>query len=140
MRLPQVTAAEWRQIEPTLPTFKTGRPRNDDKMFISALCWCEATGCTPECLPAGYPNPRSLRVRRLRWQQEGCWDRILAAAKPTIARMHRDYSGLVRDASLDRVNSTQFFGQGVIPKLPRLQPRGRYAGRQRRTVPAIEVR
>jgi transposase len=135
MRLPQVTAAEWRKIEPTLPKFKTGRPRNDDRFFISAFCWCEATNCTPECLPVGYPNPRSLRVRRLRWQQEGCWDQILTAARPAIARMHRDYWGLIRDASLDWKNSTQFFGRGVIPRLPHTEPRGRYADRRRR-VPA----
>jgi hypothetical protein len=31
---------------------------------------------------------------------------------------------LIRDASVDRQNSSELFGRGVIPRLPHLQPKG----------------
>ena len=55
----------------------------------------------------------------------------MQAGKPAIERMHRTYWGLIRDATLDWKNSQEFFGKGVIPRQPHLQPKGRYADRRR---------
>jgi transposase len=136
MRLPQVTAAEWKLIAPALPArHGAGRPRADDRAFVSAFAYAAATGCSLQSLPAGYPNPRSLQTRRLRWQQAGVWNPIMTAAAPAVARMRNVYWGAIRehtlDASLDWRNSREFWGRGIMPKQPHLQPKGRYADRRR---------
>jgi hypothetical protein len=59
----------------------------------------------------------------------------MQAGEPVIERMRRGYWGLVRGASdtasPDWRSSSEFFGKGVIPRLPRLAPKGRYADRRR---------
>jgi transposase len=136
MRLPKVTAAEWHAIEPALPAHHgAGRPRTDDRAFVSAFCYCAATGCSLASLPAGYPNPRSLQTRRSRWQQAGIWTPVMTAAAASISRMRNEYWGAICDASdVSSPNwktSSEFFGHGAIPKASHLSPKGRYADRRR---------
>jgi hypothetical protein len=103
--------------------------------MVSAFFYAEATRCTLESLPPAYGNPRSLRTRRQRWQRDGTLPKLMKAGAPVIARMRNAYWGLIRDASdttsPDWRSSSEFFGQGVIPRLPRLAPKGRYADRRR---------
>ena len=60
----------------------------------------------------------------------------MTAAAPTVARMRSIYWGAIRqhtlDASLDWQNSREFWGRGIMPKQPHLQPKGRYAADRRR--------
>jgi putative transposase len=135
-RLPAITDAEWKLLEPLLPSRShAGKPRLPDRPFLSALFYCEATGCSVDCLPNGYPNPRSIRTRRKTWERDGTLDRLMAAGAPAIARMKRTYWGLIRGASdidsPDWRSSSEFFGRGAIPRLPRSEARGRYADRRR---------
>ena len=60
--------------------------------------------------------------------------KLMEAGGPVIARMKAGYLNLIRDASIDRKNSNDFFGRGVIPRLPHMEPRGQCAARRR--VPA----
>jgi len=136
MRLPLITAAEWRSISPHLPpTGGPGKPRSDDRLMLSGLFYSEACRCSLESLPAGYGNARSLRTRKQRWTADGTLPRLMQAGAPVIERMRRGYWGLVRDASdtasPEWRNSSEFFGRGVIPRLARLAPKGRYADRRR---------
>ena len=59
----------------------------------------------------------------------------MEAGAPVVARMSRIFWGAIRartlDASADWKNSREFWGKGIMPKQPHLQPKGRYAGRQR---------
>ena len=86
-----------------------------------------------------HPNPRSLQTRRQRWQADGTLDRLQPVLTPSIERMRDRYWGRVRAATLahsaDWKHSSEFFGHGVIPRLPHTEPKGRYADRRRR-VPA----
>ena len=50
--------------------------------------------------------------------------KLMEAGGPVIARMKAGYLNLIRDASIDRQNSNDFFGRGVIPRLPHMEPRG----------------
>jgi transposase len=129
-----ITAREWRSIAPLLPPPNgPGKPRQNDKLFVSAILYAAACRCSFESLPSGYPPARSLRTRRLTWQRDGTLEKLMTAGKPAIARMHDEYIQRLRAHSDDARNwGKPIFGTGVIPKLPHAQPRGRYAGLQRR--------
>jgi transposase len=135
MRVPLINAAEWKLIEPLLPpTGGPGKPRSDDRLMLSGLFYSAATKCSLESLPVAYGNPRSLRTRKQRWERDGTLAKLMEAGEPAIARMHRNFWGYIRQhtiaASADGYrNSREFWGRGVMPKQPHLQPKGRYAGR-----------
>jgi transposase len=137
MRVPLINARELKSISPLLPpTGGPGKPRSDDRLYVSAFYYCEATRCSLESLPAGYCNARSLRTRRQRWTADGTLPKLLEAGVPIVERMRDAYWGQVCAASdVDSPNwrtSSEFFGKGVIPRAPHLQPKGRYAADRRR--------
>jgi transposase len=133
-----ITDREWRAIEPHLPpTGGPGKPRQDDRLMLSAFFYAEATTSALECLPPAYGNPRSLRTRRQRWQADGTLAKLMEAGAPAIARMRDVYWGRIRahtlDASADGYrNSSEFWGRGVMPRQTHLNPKGRYAADRRR--------
>jgi hypothetical protein len=140
MRVPMINAREWKSIAPLLPPNNgPGKPRLDDRLMVSAFFYAAACNCSLDSLPPSYGNPRSLRTRRQRWEADGTLQKLFKAGAPVIARMRAEYSDLLCAASdtgsPDWKHSSEFFGRGVIPKLPHAQPRGRYAYRRRR-VPA----
>ena len=49
--------------------------------------------------------------------------KLMEAGGPVIARMKAGYLNLIRAASVDRQNSSDFFGRGVIPRLPHMDSR-----------------
>ena len=132
MRLPQINLREWRTIAPLLPpTGGVGRPRLNDRQMLSGLFYAEACQCSLQSLPPQFGNWHSLQSRRAHWQATGLWRELLQAGEPTIARMKATYWGLIRDASLDYRNSSEFWGRGIMPKRPaHMRPRGRYADRR----------
>ncbi len=131
--LPMIHIAEWKKLAPLLPpTGGPGKPRLDDRLMLSGLFYAEACQCSLESLPPRYGNPRSLRTRRQRWQADGTLPRLMKAGTPVIERMRAGYWGLIRAAPINWDNSREFWGRGVIPKLPRSQPKGRYAADRRR--------
>ena len=134
--LPMIHVAEWKKLQPLPPpTGGPGRPRSSDRLVLSGLFYSAACKCSLESLPPAYGNPRSLRTRKQRWTADGTLPRLMQAGEPVIARMRNEYWGLIRDASdttsPDWRTSSEFFGRGVIPRLPRLAPKGRYADRRR---------
>ncbi len=136
-RIPMIHIAEWKKLAPLLPpTGGPGKPRLDDRLMLSGIFYSEACRCSLDSLPAAYGNPRSLRTRKQRWAADGTLHRLMEAGEPIVARMRADYWGLIRGATLDASannyqNSREFWGKGIMPKQPHLQPKGRYAGRQR---------
>jgi transposase len=113
MRLPRITNAEWYLIAPHLPpAHGPGKPRQDDRRYVSAFFYAEACNCSLESLP-GYANPRSLRTRRQRWEADGTLAKLMEAGAPVIARMRDEYWGKLRAAgnvgSPDWKHSIKFF-------------------------------
>jgi hypothetical protein len=121
------------------PTGGPGKPRQDDRRFVSAFFYSEATRSSLDSLPLTYGNARSLRTRRQRWTVDGMLPRLMKAGEPVSQRMRRAYWGLIRDATLDSKNSREFFGKGVIARQPHMEPRGRYADRRARIKPGSAV-
>ena len=137
MRVPLITAREWKSIAPHLPpSGGPGKPRSSDRLMLSGLFYSEACRCSLKSLPPGYGNPRSLRTRRQRWTADGTLAKLMKAGEPVVQRMRRLYWGTIRehtlDCSLDWKNSREFWGRGIVPKQPHLQPKGRYAADRRR--------
>ena len=59
MRIPLITVYEWRSIAPLLPpTNDPGKARQDERLYVSAFYYAEATRSSLENLPAAYGNPR----------------------------------------------------------------------------------
>ena len=106
MQIPMIKHAEWKLIAPILPPNDgPGKPRDDDRRYVSAFFYAAACNCSLESLPPAYGNARSLRIRRQRWEADGTLARLMKAGAPVIERMRAGYWGLIRDASLDWRNS-----------------------------------
>ena len=113
MRIPLINSREWNSIAPLLPPPDgPGKPRLDDRLMLSAFFYAAATSCSLDSLPPAYGNPRSLRTQRQRWQADGTLTRLMEAGAPVIERMRRGYLGLIRHASFDWKNASDFFGRG----------------------------
>ena len=111
MRIPLINSREWQSIAALLPPDHVpGKPRLDDRLMLSAFYYAAATRCSLESLPSAYGNPGPLRTQRQRWQADGTLTRLMEAGAPVIERMRHGYLGLIRDASFDRKNSSEFFG------------------------------
>ncbi len=68
------------------PTTQASGAR-DDRLYVSAFYYAEATRSSLESLPAAYGNPRSLRTRRQRWERDGTLSKLMEAGAPVIDRM-----------------------------------------------------
>ena len=113
MRIPIINSREWSSIAPLVPpAHGPDKPRSDDRLMLSAFFYAAACSCSLESLPPGYGDPRSLRTRRQRWQADGSLAKLMEAGAPVIERMRRGYLGLIRHASFDWKNASDFFGRG----------------------------
>ena len=87
-----LTDAQWRKIEPLLPTRKAGRRRMDDRTTVAAILLSLRTGCPWRELPPSCGNANSLMSRYARWKNDGTPAKITAALKftpPTDYERHR---------------------------------------------------
>jgi transposase len=89
--LPALTDREWARIKVHISRPKAGPPPRHDRAIVSAVCYAQASGCSYEKLPPGYPKAMSIRTRAQRWQRAGVLPAILGAAAPAIKRMGADY-------------------------------------------------
>ena len=80
-----LTAAEWRRLEPLLPPpARRGRPPQDRRPILNGILWILATGAQWRDLPARYPPWQTCHYYFRRWQREGVWDRIHRALQRTL--------------------------------------------------------
>ena len=73
-----LTDAEWKRLEPLLPSQKgkRGRPRNNDRAVINGILWIARTGAPWRDLPERYGSWKTVSSRFYRWQKAGVWQRI----------------------------------------------------------------
>jgi tetratricopeptide (TPR) repeat protein len=74
-----LTAREWEQIAPLLPSpiGRRGRPFHDHRRVINGILWKLRTKAPWRDLPVRYGPWRTCDERYRRWQQQGIWDRIM---------------------------------------------------------------
>jgi transposase len=83
MRRHALTDRQWERLRPLLPPPPPGRgrPRSDDRLIVDGIVWRLATGVPWRDLPERFGPWRTVYSRVRRWQQQGVWDRVLAALR-----------------------------------------------------------
>jgi putative transposase len=72
-----MTDEQWALIEPLIPVYEWGRPRElDMRSVVNAIFYVDKTGCQWELLPKEYPNHNSVFYHFARWSREGVWEKI----------------------------------------------------------------
>lgn len=80
-----VTDEQWALIEPLIPVYKWGRPRElDMRRVVNAIFYIDKTGCQWEMLPKEYPNHNSVYHHFARWSREGVWERMNTALRERV--------------------------------------------------------
>ncbi len=80
-----VTDAQWAIIEPLIPVYEWGRPRElDMRRVVDAIFYIDKTGCQWDLLPKEYPNHNSVYHHFARWSEEGVWEKINTALREQV--------------------------------------------------------
>lgn len=77
-RLPLLTEAQMRRLEPVFPISR-GLPRVDDRRVISGIVYVIRNGLKWKDAPRGYGPHKTLYNRFVRWSRLGVFDRIFSA-------------------------------------------------------------
>ena len=77
-----LTDAQWALIEPLIPVYEWGRPRElNMRSVVNGMFYIDKTGCQWEMLPKEYPNHNSVYYHFGRWSREGGWEGINTALR-----------------------------------------------------------
>jgi putative transposase len=80
-----MTDEQWALIEPLIPVYEWGRPRElDMRSVVNAIFYVDKTGCQWELLPKEYPNHNSVYHHFARWSREGVWENINGALRESL--------------------------------------------------------
>lgn len=87
-----VTDEQWALIEPFIPVYPGGRPRETDvRDVLDAILYILRTGCQWRYLPEGFP-PRSTTWRYFdEWRSNGTLDRIHDALRRKVRTKEKPY-------------------------------------------------
>jgi transposase len=83
-----LTAAEWRLIQPVLPVpCHTGRPRRWNlRLIVNALFYQLKTGCPWRLLPREYPPWQTVYSAFRKWRDDGTWEQVNARLRERLRR------------------------------------------------------
>lgn len=80
-----VTDEQWALLEPLIPVYRWGRPRQlDMRCVVNAIFYVLKTGCQWAMLPKEYPNHKSVYYHFRRWSLAGVWERINTALREQV--------------------------------------------------------
>jgi len=97
-----MTDEQWAVIEPLIPVYEWGRPRElNMRRVIDAIFYVLKTGCQWEMLPKDYPNHNSVYYYFGRWSDEGVWETI----NTTLRELVRVQAGREAQPSAASVDS-----------------------------------
>jgi transposase len=74
-----LTAFEWKTIQPLLPNKPRGVPRVDDRRVLNGIFFILRSGMAWADLPERYGPYTTIYNRFDRWRQTGVWDRLMDA-------------------------------------------------------------
>lgn len=80
-----MTDKQWTIIQPLIPVYGWGRPRElDMRRVVDAMFYVDKTGCQWSWLPKEYPNHNSVYYHFARWSEEGVWETINSALREQL--------------------------------------------------------
>jgi transposase len=107
----ELTAAQWRKIEGTLPgkAGDRGRTAADNRTFVNGVMWVLRSGAHWKHLPERYGNWKSTHKRFTRWAQAGIWERIFGMLMQDPNNQY-----LMIDSTIVRAHQQSAAGKGGI--------------------------
>lgn len=105
----ELTAPQWRKIEPLLPgkSGDPGRGGADNRLFVNGVLWILRSGAHWHDLPERYGKWKTAHKRFTRWAEAGVWERVFEHLIE-----HPANSYVSRDSSLVRAHQQAATGKG----------------------------
>jgi putative transposase len=73
-----LTDDQWALIEPHIPVFDLGRPRDVDmREVLNAILYLNRSGCQWDMLPHDFPAKSTVYDYFARWRDDGTWQRLV---------------------------------------------------------------
>ena len=80
-----LTDEQWQVIEPLIPVYVVGRPREVDmREVLNAILYLNRSGCQWEMLPHDLPPKSTVHDHFTRWRDDGTWQRVLDALRQNV--------------------------------------------------------
>ena len=80
-----LTDEQWALIEPLIPVYGWGRPRQlSMRSVVNAILYLLVTGCQWAMLPKEYPNHNSVYHHFRRWSLEEVWEQINTVVREQV--------------------------------------------------------
>ena len=80
-----LTDAQWALIEPHIPVFDLGRPRDVDmREVLNAILYLNRSGCQWDMLPHDLPAKSTVYDYFARWRDDGTWQRLMDALRQEV--------------------------------------------------------
>lgn len=73
-----LTDEQWAAIEPLIPVYEVGRPREVDmREVLNAILYLNRSGCQWDMLPHDLPPKSTVYDHFARWRDDGTWQRFM---------------------------------------------------------------
>ena len=80
-----LTDDQWSLIEPHIPVFDLGRPRDVDmREVLNAILYLNRSGCQWGMLPHEFPAKSTVYDYFARWRDDGTWQRLMDALRQQV--------------------------------------------------------
>ncbi len=80
-----LTDDQWALIEPHIPVFDLGRPRDVDmREVLNAILYLNRSGCQWAMLPHEFPPKSTVYDYFALWRDDGTWQRLMDALRQGV--------------------------------------------------------
>ena len=80
-----LTDEQWALIEPLIPVYEVGRPREVDmREVLNAILYPNRSGCQRDMLPHDLPPKSAVYDHFARWRDDGTWQRIMDTLRQRV--------------------------------------------------------